>query len=66
MNPADAVDLLKKEYDKHSKVAKRQWIVQNTPELIEEYKKLLRQEGGYLVGLLIILHLGNAFCSSSI
>ena len=45
MNPADAVDLLKKEYDKHSKVAKRQWIVQNAPELIEEYKKLLRQEG---------------------
>mgnify|MGYP004078673265 CR=1 FL=1 len=44
MNPADAVDLLKKEYDKRSKVAKRQWIVQNAPELIEEYKKLLRQE----------------------
>ena len=45
MNPADAVDLLKKEYDKHSKVAKRQWVVQNAPELIEEHKKLLRQEG---------------------
>ena len=45
MNPAEAVDMLKKEYDKHSKVAKRQWIVQNVPELIEEYKKLLRQEG---------------------
>ncbi|MDP7010859.1 MAG: hypothetical protein QF685_05725 [Verrucomicrobiota bacterium] len=45
MNPADAVDLLKKESDKRSKVAKRQWIVQNAPELIEEYKKLLRQEG---------------------
>jgi len=45
MNPADAVGLLKKEYDKHSKVAKRQWVVQNAPELIEEYKKFLRQEG---------------------
>ena len=45
LNPAEAVDLLKKEYDKHSKVAKRQWVVQNAPELIEEYKKLLRQEG---------------------
>ena len=45
MNPADAVDLLKREYTKRSTVAKRQWIVQNAPELIEEYKKLLRQEG---------------------
>ena len=45
MNPADAVNLLKKEYDKRSKVAKRQWVVQNAPALIEEYKELLRQEG---------------------
>ena len=45
MNPTDAVDMLKREYTKRSTVAKRQWIVQNEPELIEEYKKLLRQEG---------------------
>ena len=45
MNPADAVGMLKREYTKRSTVAKRQWIVQNAPELIEEYKKLLRQEG---------------------
>ena len=45
MNPADAVNLLKKEYTKRGTVAKKRWIVQNAPELIEEYKKLLRQEG---------------------
>ena len=45
MNPAGAVDMLKREYTKRSKVAKRKWVVQNEPELIEEYKKLLRQEG---------------------
>ena len=45
MNPDDAVALLKREYTKRGTVAKKRWIVQNAPELIDEYKKLLRQEG---------------------
>ena len=44
-------------------------VTESNLEMIAEYQKLQQQqqgEGGYFLGLLKIVHLGKAFCSSSI